>query len=131
MCKCIGDRHQGDWPNRLSFAHLEELRIHQLTDDPPPHNLRTLLQLVTSPCLQRVIVEVNEDDVRVTFGRYQWGPLDENLVDLVERHKGYGNMTLQISTTADPEVVRGFLPRVAQEGVLEVRFSERPDYCTH
>ena len=56
--------------------------------------------------------------------------MDEALVDLVERHKAYGNLVFQISTTADPEKFHRSLPRAVQEGMLEVRFSERPDYYT-
>ena len=59
----------------------------------------------------------------------RWSALDENLVNLVGRHKTHGIVELQISTTVDPEVVCGLLPRAAQEGVLRVGFSERPDYC--
>lgn len=55
--------------------------------------------------------------------------LDEGLTDLVKRHNTHGNFTLQISTKADPEYVRGMLPLLAREGVLEVRHSARPDYC--
>lgn len=64
-----------------------------------------------------------------TSGETQWGPLDWNLVHLVERHKDYGNIVLQISTTANPKRVCRLLPRTMMAGVLEVRFSERPDYC--
>ena len=125
MCECIGDPDQYDWPNRFNFANLEEVRICAPNDD-PPLCLHTLLHMVTSPCLQRVIVEVRETEVQYI----QWPPLDETLVDLVERHGHYGNLVLQISTTADPEEVSGLLPRAAQKGVLEVRCIERPDYCS-
>lgn len=59
---------------------------------------------------------------------YRWTLLDETLVNLVERHKAYGNPQLQISSVADPEEIRQLLPRAAQGGMLEVRFSERLDY---
>ena len=76
-----------------------------------------------------MIVEVDEWDI--TFGDIQWRPLDENLVGLVERHKVHGKLELQISTTTHPARIRRLLPRTAQEGVLEVRFSDPPNYCTY
>lgn len=74
-----------------------------------------------------MIVEVREKEIR----HIQWQSLDVNLVDLVERHGAYGNLVPQISTTADPEEIRGLLPRAAEKGILEVRFSERPEYCAY
>ena len=73
-----------------------------------------------------MIVEVHEGEIEYV----QWSSLDENLVHLVKRHKGNGNLELQISTTGDPEKIHGLLPRATQEGALEVYFSERPDYCS-
>ena len=113
------------WPNSFDFANLEELRLRARTDDVDPRSTSSLLRSVTSPCLRRVIVEVHEREIKYI----QWPHLDGNLVDLVERHKVYGNPTLQISATVDPEEIRGLLPRATQKGVLEVRFSECPDYC--
>ena len=73
-----------------------------------------------------MIVDVSEWDVM--YGDIQWGPLDGDLVDLVKRHKCYGNLIFQIATTVDQEVIRRSLPRAAQEGVLEVSCSKRPNY---
>ena len=107
----------------------EELRIYAPFQNHPLrciHTLVRLIHLVTSPCLRRVVVEV----ANVTFEDIDWDPMDEALVDLVERHKAHGNLVFQISTTADPEKFRRSLPRAVQEGMLEVRFSKRPDYYT-
>jgi len=68
-----------------------------------------------------VIVELPGRATPVTH----WPFLDEIMVDLVERHKAYGNLTLQISSMADPVDIHRVLPRAAQRGVLEVRFSEK------
>jgi len=57
--------------------------------------------------------------------------LDEGLADLVRRHNVHGNFRLQILTKARPEYIRGLLPLVADQGVLEVMgIGVRPDYCT-
>lgn len=93
-------------------------------DDLEPRSPQPFLGSVVSASLRRVIIEVRGRDMEFV----QWTSLDENLVDLVERHKAYGNLVPQISTIVDPEKIRGLLPRAAQEGVLEVRLSERPDY---
>lgn len=74
-----------------------------------------------------MIIEVTGWDA--IFGDIQWLPLDWSLVDLIERQEAYGNLVLQISTTTNPERIRELLPQATQKGVLEVRFSERPDYC--
>ena len=112
-----------NWPTHFDFANLEELRIDARMDDSIPRSAHPFLQSVTSPCLRRVILEVCGE--RGMEG-IQWPFLDEGLVNLVEKHKAY---VLQVSTTVDPEKIRGLLPRAAQEGILEVHFSERPDYC--
>ena len=83
-----------------------------------------LFQSVVSPCLRRVIVELLDREI----GRVQWPTLDETLVNLVERHEAYGSLALWISIKADPGIIRQSLPRVAQEGVLEVGPCKRPDY---
>lgn len=75
-----------------------------------------------------MILEVREQGV--DWHLIWWPGLDDHLVGLVERYKAYETFMLQISTTADSEEVRGLLPRMAQEGILEVCFSERPDYWT-
>ena len=120
MRKFIAKR-QIHLPNLFDFANLEELRIGARTDDYGPQSPHPFLRSITSPRLRRVIVEVGQ------FA--QWSSLDENLVNLVERHKVYRTLQLQISTTDDPEEIRRLLRRAAQESVLEVGFSERPDYC--
>lgn len=125
MCKRVATC-QLPWPDRFDFPNLEELRINALTDVPGPQSTQSFLQSLLTPCLRRVTVEVLEKNVT----HVQWSSLDANLVNLVERHRAYGNILLQISTTADPDKILGMLPRAAQEGVMEVRFSERPDYCT-
>ena len=57
--------------------------------------------------------------------------MDAGLADLIGRRDTRGNFTLQISTWAHPKVIRGLLPLVAQQGVLEVCDSKRRDhsYC--
>lgn len=107
-------------PDVFDFVNLEELRIGVRTDHDGPQNPQ-FLESITSPCLRRVIVEVTQ--------LAQWPALDDNLASLVERHKIYRNVKIQISTTGDPEEIRRLLPRTAQGGLLKVRFSERPDYC--
>ena len=115
-----------NWPTHFDFTNLEELRIDARIDDSIPRSAHPFLQSVTSPCLRRVILEVygerGIEDIR-------WPFLDEGLVNLVEKHKAYRSPVLQVSTAVDPEKIRGLLPRAAQEGILEVRFSEHPDYC--
>ena len=125
--KCIEKPHVY-WPDlSCDFANLEELRIGIRADDighpqSPPH---PALRLFTSRRLQRVIIEVGKKGTNSV----RWPSLDESLVNLVGRHKTHGIVELHISTTVDPEVVFGLLPRVAQEGVLRVGVTERPDYC--
>ena len=117
------------WPDfNFDFANLEELRISLRPDDfvNPQNFPHPPLRSITSPRLQRVIVEVGNKGIDYL----RWRSLDEGLVNLVGRHKAHRIIELQISTTVDPEVICGLLPRVAQEGVLRVGFSERPDYCT-
>ena len=109
-----------NWTPISDFANLEELRIYVWDADQSLSHL--LLQSVTSPCLRRVLLEVE-------IGNILWPFLDEGLVDLVRRHKACRNFALQTSTKADPEEVRSLLPRAAQEGGLEVGFSKRSDYC--
>ena len=128
VCKCAGAYYSSyqDWPDHINFVNLEELRVFAPIEGHPPRRIHTLIRLVTSPCLRRVVIEVND----VYFRDIEWYPLDESLVDLVKRHKAYGNLALQISTAIDPEVIGGLLPRTARRGVLEVRFSKRPDCFT-
>ena len=74
--------------------NLDELRIYAPFQNHPLrciHTLVRLIHLVTSPCLRRVVVEV----ANVTFEDIDWDPMDEALVDLVERHKAYGNLVFQ------------------------------------
>ena len=125
MCKFIAKR-QNRLPNLSDFANLEELRIGARAGDNDSQSPHPFLRSVISPCLQRVIIEVCGKGTRGA----QWASLDENLVILVGRHKTHRNLKLKISATTDPEEIRRLLPRAAQEGVLRVGFSERPDYCT-
>jgi hypothetical protein len=67
--------------------------------------------------------------LEVEAGNTWWPSLDEDLVNLVRRHKARRNLALQISTKADPEEVRSLLPQAAQEGALEVGVIKRSDYC--
>lgn len=113
--------HLVNWPTPPDFANLEELCVNVQTDGRHPIS-HPLLRLVTSPRLRQVIVEVGGGTKGI-----QWLSLDQDLVNLVERHKVYCNLELQILTIADPEKVRGLLPQAA-EGILEVRSSERSDY---
>jgi hypothetical protein len=109
----------------VDFANLEELHVSVwITDNHLIPHAHPVLRSVTSPCLQRVIVELRERGTSLI----QWSSLDETLVGLIERHKTYGNLELWISTGTDPERVRQHLPRVAQEGVLEVGPRKRPDF---
>jgi hypothetical protein len=113
-----------DLPHLSDFANLEELRIRiRGADEPLPQHAHSILPLVTSSCLRRVTLEVREQEI----GAVQWPSLDENLANLVKRHKSCGNLALQISTKADPEKVRSLLPQATKTGILEVGFSERPD----
>lgn len=109
-----------DAPPFLEFANLEELHVDTyFPHNRPSPNSHPLLRTVASQRLRRVIVEVRG---RITtFSR--WESLDGTLAGLVERHNAYGIPQLQISSTADPERIRQLLPRVAREGVLEVRLS--------
>lgn len=114
-----------DQPLPINFANLEELYVDVWAPrDPLTQHIRLLLRSVTSPCLRRVIVELCDKEIRYI----RRSRLDDALANLIERHRAYGNLALQISTKADPERVRQSLPRVAQEGVLEVKHSERPGY---
>lgn len=127
-CKYIAD-HLVYSPLLFGFANLEELRISMwAVGGPPPQIVHPLLRSVASPHLRRVIVDV--EVYGKATGRIQWPLLDETLVNLVERHRAYGNLALQISTTVNPEKIRALLPRAAEEGGLEVRFSKRPDDWT-
>ena len=106
-----------NWLPISDFANLEELRLSVWGTDEPISNL--LLQSVTSSCLRRVIIGIETETV-------PWSSFDECLAGLAKRHKTCRNPVLQISTKADPERVRSFLPQAALAGVLEVVFSERP-----
>ena len=117
------------WPDlSCDFPNLEELRIGVRTDEfaPPQSSPHAPLRSITSPRLQRVIIEVGNKGTDYL----RWSALDESLVNLVERHRTHRMVELQISATVDPEVIYGLFPRVAQEGVLRVGVSERPGYCT-
>ena len=113
------------WSPISVFANLEELRISVWNaDEPLSQHTHLLLRSVTSSCLQRVIIEVRKQEA----GSVRWPSLDENLANLIKRHKGCRNLALQISTTADPEKIRALLPQAELAGVLEVGFIKRPDY---
>jgi hypothetical protein len=105
-----------NWPP-INFTNLEELRLSIWTI-PGFHSVRDhpLLRSVASPRLQRVIFE--------TGGSAPGLNLDEALVDLVERHKAHGKLSVQISTAEPLEYIRGSLPQLARLGVLEVYNSE-------
>ena len=126
LCERIANQ-MIDWPTLFDFAHLEKLYINAKLDNPSPQSARPFLWSVASPCLRRVILEARGS---ITGGAFDWPSIDESLVDLVERHKARGNVTLQIqiSTTEDPEKVRELLPRAARESVFEVFYTERPGY---
>ena len=114
-----------DWPLLVDFTNLEELHVSVwITDNHLINHAHPVLRSVTSPCLQRVIVELRERGISLI----QWSSLDETLVNLIKRHKTYGNLELRISTKTDPPRIRQYLPRVTQEGVLEVCPVKRPDF---
>ena len=120
-CKCVAEGPIDRPP--IKFVNLEELRLRRWDS----HNCtrcdaHPLIQSAASPCLQRVVLEVE--------GIALWCPrLDGVLVDLVESQKAHGGLVVQVSTIANPQHIRGWLPRLSQIGALEVRRSERPDYC--
>lgn len=102
----------------IDFVNLEELRVGVwAVYDPHSRTLHSLLQSITSPSLRRVIVEVRQIVVAVDG----WSLLDEGLANLVERHKAYGDVKLQVSAKVKPEYLRKLLPRLAQKGMLELR----------
>jgi hypothetical protein len=110
-----------DWPPISDFANLEELHIGVSgTDEILSKHTHSLLQSVTSSRLRRVIIGIRKQEIAAV----RWTSLDENLASLIKRHKGYRNLALQISTKADPEKIRVFLPQAAQTGVLKVGFIE-------
>lgn len=108
VCNCIAHQPLDPLPP-ADLANLEELYV---SGDP-------LLRSVASPHLRRATVDLRKTPV-------QFSLLDEVLVNLIQRHKPYGNLALRILTTTDPEEIRRSLPRVAQEGVLKVGSSEGP-----
>jgi hypothetical protein len=69
-----------------------------------------------------VIVEIRESEVEHVL----WSLLDQMLDDLVETHKVHGDLTLQIATRVDQEYITRLLPRIAQQGVLEVCYGVHP-----
>ena len=106
----------------INFTSLEELWITiRDTDDLVPrdgYSVHSLLKLVISPCLQRVVVRTRDTSVPETVG---WAPLDESLADLVKRCQAYGNLTPLIMVVgAHPQHIRGLFPRVSRLGLLQV-----------
>lgn len=58
-----------------------------------------------------------------------WPLFDEDLANLVERHKAYGgNLTVKISAAAAPIDIPGQSPRVILQGVLEAWRFRCPRY---
>ena len=107
------------WVNRpsIDLPNLEELHVGvPWSDVEEPH---PLLRSITFPQLRRMVIETEAA---------WWLPPDEFLADLVRKHNTHGDFTLRISTRADPEYIRGKLPLVVQQGVLEVCHNARPDY---
>ena len=113
-----------DWP-LVNFANPEELHLRVwITGKQFIQHVHPVLRSVVSPCLQQVAIEVRGRDINLV----QWSFLDETLLDLIKRHKAFGSLKLRVSARMDPRRVHQFLPRVTQEGVLEVDHTERPDF---
>lgn len=124
---CLARKDIPDIPvaNRLpiNFTSLVELRI--MIRDAGDHvsqdgySVHSLLKLVMSPCLQRVVVRAGDRSVLLEAS-VGWALLDESLANLVERCKAYGNLTPLIVMEAYPQHVRELFPRISRLGVLEV-----------
>lgn len=99
-----------NWPLRVNFVSLEELHVTIWAAGNSRTHANPLLRSVVSPCLRRVILELSQRKIRLI----QWPLLDETLVNLVERHRAYENLELQISAKMDLKRIRQSLPRVAQ-----------------
>ena len=105
----------------IDFPNLEELRV-DMSSGSLGVEYHSLLWSITSPCLRRMIIEIEAE-------AHRFEVLDLDLSRMADRNNAHGNFTLQISTTLDPGYIRQLFPLVAQQGVLEVCYSERPDYC--
>ena len=121
MRKCLEDTWTG-WPP-ADFPNLEELRV-RLSLGVIGAEQHLLLGSITSPNLQRMIIEIEDEALRCSIP-----DLDEGLTNLVRRYNSHRHLAFQISTRQHPERILRLLPRVAQQGVWEVCHSVRPEYC--
>ena len=104
----------------INFTNLAELHImiHDAGDlvSQDGCNVHSFLNLIISPCLQRVVVRTLNESAPETVG---WALLDESLANLVERCRAYENLTPLVVMGGYPKI-RGLLPRIDRLGILEV-----------